>query len=244
MDEDELVVAGRETWVMSQATTKEQAVPDPTRESAVRRDMRASSATRIVVSTFGVLAGLAGIKHGVGEILQGSVAPEGLLIQSWPDLEAMEILVGEPAMTVIPNLLVTGMLAVIVALAVGVWSAGFAARRHGGLVLMLLSVLLLLVGGGFGPPLIGIIIGVGATRIGVASGRRPGAVSRALGRVWPPILGAGVLGYMSLLPGIVLLDQLLGVENPVLVAGLAICSFAGLILALVAARAEDRVRAA
>jgi len=229
---------------MSPTMTKQQAIPAPTRAPAVPRDVRATGATRIVVSTFGVLAGLAGIEHGVGELLQGSVRPEGLVIQSWPDWQAMEVLNGEPAMTVVPSLLVTGMLAVIVALVVGVWSAGFVARRHGGLVLILLSLLLLLVGGGFGPPLLGLIIGIGATRIGAVPRRQPGSVSRALGRVWPWILGAAVMGYLSLLPGTVLLGQLLGVENPGLVAGLSAFSFAGLLLALAAAWAQDRVRAA
>lgn len=214
-----------------------------TPEPARNRGEVAMSATRTVVSTFGLLAGLAGIEHGVGEILQGSVRPEGPVIESWPDSKAFEILGGEPALTVIPNLLVTGIAAVIVAVAVLVWSVGFVDRRHGGLVLILLSVLLLLVGGGFGPPLIGAIVGVGATGIGATPRRRPGRVAQAVGRVWPWVLGAAVLGYLSLLPGTILLGQLLGVDNPGLVYALSAFSFTGLILALVAARAEDHVRA-
>jgi len=100
---------------MVQAMTKHQATPDRTRKPAVHQGIRA---TRIVVATLGVLVGLAGIEHGVGEILQGSVRPQGLAIQSWAHSQAFQILGGEPAMTVIPNLLVTGVLAVIVALAV------------------------------------------------------------------------------------------------------------------------------
>jgi hypothetical protein len=214
-----------------------------TREPAMNRDKMTRSATRTVVSTFGLLAGLAGIEHGVGEIFQGSVGPEGPVIESWPHSKAFEILAGEPAMTVIPNLLVTGIVAVIVAVAVAIWSVGFVDRRHGGPVLILLSVLLLLVGGGFGPPLIGVIIGFGATRIGAAPGRRPGRVSQAVGRVWPWVLGAAVLGYLSLLPGTILLGQLLGADSPGLVYALSAFSFAGLILALASARAEDHVRA-
>ena len=214
-----------------------------TREPAMNQDKMATSATRTVVSIFGLLAGLAGIEHGVGEILQGSVRPVGAVIESWPDSKAFEILGGEPALTVIPNLLVTGIVAVIVAAAVVVWSGRFVGRRHGGLVLILLCVLLLLVGGGFGPPLIGVIIGLGATRIGAAPGRRPGRVSQAAGRVWPWVLGAAVLGYLSLLPGTILFGQLLGADNPGLVYALSAFSFAGLILALAAARAQDRVRA-
>jgi hypothetical protein len=203
---------------------------------------RDKTATRTVVSTFGLIADLASIEHGVGEILQGSVRPAGPIIESWPDSKAFEILGGEPALTVIPNLLLTGIVAVIVAVAVAVWSVSFVERRHGGLVLILLCVLLLLVGGGFGPPLIGVIVGFGATRIGAAPGRRPGRVSQAVGRVWLWVLGAAVLGYLSLLPGTVLLGQLLGTGNPGLVYALSAFSFAGLILALGAARAADHVR--
>ncbi|MFC3893874.1 hypothetical protein ACFOWZ_20550 [Lentzea rhizosphaerae] len=202
------------------------------------------NAMRTVVSTFGVLVGLAGIEHGVGEVLQGPVGPAGPVIQSWPDSKAFAILGGEPALTVIPNLLVTGIAAIVVAVAVLTWSVWFVDRRHGGLVLILLSVLLLLTGGGFGPPLIGIIIGIGAARIGTAPRRRPGRVAHAVGRVWPWVLGAAVLGYLSLVPGTILLRQFLGVENSWLVAALTVFSFAGLVLALAAAHADDHARAA
>lgn len=214
-----------------------------TGEPGRNRDEMAMSATRTVVSTFGLLAGLAGIEHGVGEILQGAVRPAGPVIESWPDSKALEILGGEPALTVIPNLLVTGIAAVIVAVAFLVWSVRFVDRRHGGPVLIVLSVLLLLVGGGFGPPLIGVIIGFGATRIGTIPRQRPGRVVQAVGRVWPWVLGAAVLGYLSLLPGTILLGQLLDVVNPGLVYALSAFSFAGLVLALGAAWAEDHVRA-
>ncbi len=52
-----------------------------------------------------------------------------------------------------------------------------------------------------------------------------------------------MLGYLLLVPGTILLDRLLGVDSPGLVAGLTAFSFAGLIAALVGARAQDRVRA-
>lgn len=200
------------------------------------------SASRIVVSTFGAVVAFAGVEHGVGEILQGPVGPAALAIESWPDVKAFEILGGEPALTVIPNLLVTGVLAVIVALALGIWSVMFVERRYGGLVLIALSVLLLLVGGGFGPPLMGIILGIAATRIGAASRRRPGGVARAVGRAWPWVLGVGVLGYLALFPGLVVLSWLFGVSDSNLVLVLSAVSFAALLLAPVAARAHDRVQ--
>jgi hypothetical protein len=216
----------------------------PSRSAAVKQNTHAHSATRIVVSTFGALVAFAGIEHGVGEILQGPVAPGRLAIESWPNVKAFEILAGEPAMTVIPNLLVTGVLAVIVAFAVGIWSVMFVERRYGGLVLIALSVLLLLVGGGFAPMLMGIILGIAATRIGAVSRRSPGGVARAMGRVWPWALGVGVLGYLALFPGLVMLSWLSGVSDPSLVLGLSALSFAALLLAPVAARAHDRAEAA
>jgi len=66
-------------------------------------------------------------------------------------------------MTIIPNLLVTGILAIIVGVLLSVWSAKFVSRKHSGLVMILLSIVLLLVGGGLIPPLFGIAAGVLAT---------------------------------------------------------------------------------
>lgn len=215
-----------------------------TPHAAVQLKAGAHSATRIVVSTFGALVAYAGIEHGIGEILQGPVAPGGLAIESWPGVKAFEILAGEPAMTVIPNVLVTGVMAVIVALALGIWSVMFIERRDGGPMLIALSVLLLLMGGGFAPPLMGIILGIAATRIGAVSRRPPGDVTRAMGRAWPWLLGVGVLGYLALFPGLVVLSWLSGVSDPNLVLGLSAISFAALLLAPVAARARDRAQAA
>ena len=49
-------------------------------------------------------------------MLQGNVAPEGIMILSWPDSEVFAILAGEPAMTIVPNLLITGILAILFSL--------------------------------------------------------------------------------------------------------------------------------
>jgi hypothetical protein len=96
------------------------------------------NATRVTVSTFGAIAGLAGIEHAIGEVLQGNRAPYGVMILSWPRSDLFEILAGEPAMTIVPNLLVTGILAIAVSLVFLVWATVFVGRKHGGLVLILL----------------------------------------------------------------------------------------------------------
>jgi hypothetical protein len=76
--------------------------------------IRLNSATRLTVSKVGVVAVPAGMEHGIGEVRQGNVAPDGVTILSWPELEFFSILTGEPAMTLVPNLLVTGVLAILV----------------------------------------------------------------------------------------------------------------------------------
>jgi hypothetical protein len=185
-------------------------------------------ATRVVIAIFGILAGLAGIEHGIGEISQGSIRPAALIIESWPDATAFAILGGEPALTVLPNLLLGGVLTVIIAAAFGIWSVAFVQRRGSGLVLILLSLVLLLVGGGFAPPLIGLILGVAALRMHSVPRRKP---RRAV----------GVAGYLALVPGTVLLYYFAGVANDTLVYALISISFAALILSLVAARVADQL---
>jgi hypothetical protein len=197
-------------------------------------------ATRVVISIFGVVVGLAGMEHGIGEIRQGSTRPDSLLIQSWPDTAAFAILAGEPALTVLPNLLLSGILTIIVALALSIWSVAFVQRRGGGLVLILLSLLLLLVGGGLGPPLVGVILGVAALRMHAFPRREVRRFLRPLAGAWKWLLTVGVAGYLALLPGTVLLYHFAGVANDTMVYALAALSFGALILSLVAARTADR----
>jgi hypothetical protein len=116
----------------------------------------AFSAARATALIFGVLAGLGGLTHGIGEVLQGSVKPDGIIINSWTQGPIATNMGGEPGMTIVPNLLVTGILTILVSLAVVVCAA-FVRNKNGGRILLLLSVIMLLLGGGFGPPIIGIL---------------------------------------------------------------------------------------
>jgi hypothetical protein len=162
-------------------------------------------ATRLVASWFGVAAGIAGIEHGYFEVLQGNVRPESLMIASMgPPCDPEKVWNAcEPAMTLIPSFLVTGILAIIAGLAVLIWAAASIQRRNGGLVLIFLSFALLLVGGGIFPPLIAVIGGVAGTRINAPLSREPGGVLRFLARLWPwPLviflvwlLGQWIVGY-------------------------------------------------
>jgi hypothetical protein len=124
--------------------------------------MKIVSKTRVAASALGIFAGLGGASHGPGEILQGNMAPSGLVIEAWPELTALQ---GEPAMTIIPSFLITGILTVIFGLIVAVWAAKFVQRKNGGIILILLSIIMLLVGGGLFPPVFGVAAGLIGTRI-------------------------------------------------------------------------------
>jgi hypothetical protein len=159
---------------------------------------RPVSARRITASAIGVgVIGLGGLDHGIFEILQGSVTPSGLIIDAIGPTQRFWAGSSEPAFTLIPNMLVTGICAVIVSLLVMVWAGFFIDRRYGALVLLLLSTLLFLVGGGGGPIIIAVIACIPASQINKPmAGRRrrvpPGAQS-LLARLWPWSLVAGML---------------------------------------------------
>lgn len=77
-------------------------------------------ATRINVTTIGVIFGLGGMTHGFAETLQGNTPTGGLFINaiaagsSWTRWSEG----GEGAFTVIPNFLLTGILAMLAGLAI------------------------------------------------------------------------------------------------------------------------------
>src|SRR3972149_3049179 len=107
-----------------------------------------NNATRTIVATLGTIFGLSGMNHGLFEFLQGNVPTGGLLISAIGESHKMWPHGDEMAFTLIPNFLITGIAAVIVGLALIIWSLGFVHRKHGPAVLLLLFILLFLVGGG------------------------------------------------------------------------------------------------
>ncbi len=106
--------------------------------------------TKIIVATLGVMLGIAGIDHGFFETLQGNTPTNGLIIQAIGAAQQMWVHGTEEAFTIVPSFLVTGLLAILVSIAIMVWSVRFIQTRHGSAVFILLFVLLFLVGGGIG----------------------------------------------------------------------------------------------
>ena len=164
-------------------------------------------ATRIVAASFGIIAGIAGLEHGYFEILQGGARPAGIMFASMgpPCDPSVSWNACEPAMSILPNFSITGILTMLLGLAIILWSAAFVQRKHGGLVLMLLSATLLLFGGGFFPPLIGLVGGAAGTRINKPlPGKPTGDLLSFAAKLWPwPlvifmvwVLGQFPIGYV------------------------------------------------
>ena len=110
-----------------------------------------------MASILGIFAGIGGASHGPGEILQGNIAPDGIIIEAWP---ALTLLAGEPAMTLIPSFSISGILTVTTGVAVTILAATRIQSKNGALILILLSTMMLFVGGGLIPPAFGVVAGI------------------------------------------------------------------------------------
>jgi hypothetical protein len=104
---------------------------------------------RLVVAAFGILCGLTGIIAGIFEVLQGNVATTGFEVSYIGPSYSMADDFTYFAITIVPNYLVTGILAIIVSSLVLVWSVLFVHRRYGTTILLVLSITQMLVGGGW-----------------------------------------------------------------------------------------------
>ena len=123
-------------------------------------------ATKIIVSTIGVVLGISGIDHGIFEILQGNQPTEGLIINAIGPDHIMWEHGGESAFTILPTFLLTGILALLAGIAMIVWTVRYIDRKRGPLAFFLLNILLFLFGGGVAAPiLIYPAAGFAATRI-------------------------------------------------------------------------------
>jgi hypothetical protein len=153
-----------------------------------------------VASTLGALVGLAGIDHGIFEILQGHVPPSNILIAAIGPEQRFWVYGEETALTIIPSFLISGILSVILGIVVMVWAIGFVNHKHGAGILMLLSMALFLVGGGFAPIFMALVASLTATRINQPlkfwRAILPGALQKFLGKIWFGVLIVFVLVFV------------------------------------------------
>jgi len=163
--------------------------------------MQTNHATRVIASTFGVLVGLAGIDHGIFEILQGNTRPDGLMIAAIGSAQRFWQYGEETALTIVPNFLITGILAVVFGILVMIWSIQYIDKKPGAGILFFLGVILFLFGGGFAPIFMTIIASLTASRIksrlNFWRAVLPGFIQRFFGSIWVGVLVAFIVIFVS-----------------------------------------------
>jgi len=203
-------------------------------------------AIQTIVATLGVIFGISGICHGFFETLQGNTATNGYVIYAIGEANRIWLHGNEPAFTIIPNFLLTGIAAILVGAAVIIWSAGFMHKKHASLIFLSLFILLFLVGGGIAQVIFFMIGWVMSTRIRKPLNwwRKvlPAGVRRFLSKRWRPLLIVSSLLILYTLQ-IAIFGFVPGISNPdsismVMVSTLGI-GLLFLILAFISGCAHD-----
>lgn len=149
-------------------------------------------AIKTIVATLGVVFGIGGIGHGFFETLQGNNATNGYVIHAIGEANRMWLHGNEPAFTIIPNFLITGIAAMLVGTAIIIWSSGFMHKKHASVIFLSLFILLFLVGGGIGQVIFFIIGWAMSTCINRPLNwwqkTLPAGMRKFLSKLWQPFL--------------------------------------------------------
>jgi hypothetical protein len=204
-----------------------------------------NKASKVSISVFGVIISMAGIEHGIGEILQGNRAPASVMIESWPTSPFFRMLAGEPAMTIIPNLLVTGILAIVATLFFLLLATSWINQRFAGWMMIPAAVAMLLSGAGMSPPILVIILSIATIIMNTPSRKmrthQPAWFQQLRAKLWPGTLIFSLISWLAVLPGLPLLDYYGDVNDPTLVVVVTLFAIGTLLLTLNFARARDGV---
>jgi hypothetical protein len=195
---------------------------------------REITGSRAVAAALGVCVGVSGLDHGLFEALQGNTATPGLIVQAIGPAQRMWVYGTEEAFTLVPNFLLSGILAMVVGLLTIIWSIGFIGRPDGSRVLLLVGGLLFAVGGGIGM-LVFLLAGwTVARRIDRPLAWVPRVVPRPAGamlsKAWPGLVATGLALYAFALE-VAIVGFVPAVSDPD--QALAIC-WSALLAALVA----------
>ncbi len=212
--------------------------------STARLTGREINGAKVVAAALGICVGVSGLDHGFFEALQGNSPTPGLIVQAIGPAQRMWAYGTEEAFTLVPNFLLTGILALLVGLVTIAWSIRYIDRPNGSRVLLLLGGLLFLVGGGIGM-LVFLLFGWLVARrihrrLAWVPSRLPGIVGRGLRKAWPGLVVVGMALYAFALE-IAIVGVVPGASDPD--AALAICwlallgTLASMGLALVGASA-------
>lgn len=166
----------------------------PTSSALLTRTSNA--ATRVVVSSLGVLLGISSIDHGVLEMIQGYAPTPGYFVKALGPGHSWTLWAhgGEPAFTIVHNFLLTGLLATLMGILLVLWSVAFIERRGGATGFLLISIASFLTGGGLAQVLLFTLNWAAATRI------------HAPLQFWPRILPTALRGILARVWGLALIS--------------------------------------
>ena len=196
---------------------------------------------------FALLCGITGIIAGYFEILQGNVSTNGFIISTigpdhvmWKMYSIYELMEPYSAITIIPNFLITGILAIFLSSLVIIWAFFFIHRKHGVIIFLLLSTSQLLVGGSFVIDL-AIITTITATRINKPltwwRSHLSNEIRNVLSKIW-----IWSLLFFTIISVVMLGITIFGTDNPILIEYLDISAtlmFFPLILMIIGGFAKD-----
>lgn len=143
------------------------------------------SATRWIVTVYGLLVGFAGIEHGIFEALQGNIPTEGIMINAIGPDQTFWLGASERALTIIPNYLITGILAIVFGIIVILWSLFYVERKYGATLFLVFTLTLFLVGGGFAPIFVSLTASATATRINQPLNWWKNHLPNQTSKLWP-----------------------------------------------------------
>ncbi len=124
-----------------------------------------NGATRKGVSVIGSIGGFVSIEHGIFEMLQGNAPTGGMIFEAIGPAWRFSGGVGEMALSLVPNFLITGIIACLIGIFTIIWATAFSGRKHWALGLFCLSILSLLFGGGIAFFMIALVNSMVATRV-------------------------------------------------------------------------------
>lgn len=158
-----------------------------------------NTASHKLASTLGVLVGLAGIQHGILELLQGKTRVLGMMIDAIGPGQQLWKYASAPALTIIPDMRVTGLFASVLGIFVAWWSLTHISDRYGAGVFLIVSLLLFFVGGGIEPitlTLLGFLAGSSIrSPLGWWRKRMSSELREKLVTLWPWTLVLGVVCF-------------------------------------------------
>ena len=154
--------------------------------------------SRVITSTFGAIAGLSNMAYAISEALEGHMRPTAVFFT----------LNGQPAITILPDMQLTGLIGLSLSLAFTLCALFFAKRWQGGLAMLLIACLQIPFGAGLVRLFQAMIYSLVGTRI-----NRPlmlwNAILRQpfrykLSRLWPlSFIVCAILYAIHVLTGIV-----------------------------------------